>query len=82
MNMPTRPPRLPRTTATALLLLAGAIGQTLHAQSPAPTASAAKSDDTIMLSEFTVKPEANRGYVASETLTGSRVATKIVGFRG
>ena len=32
----------------------------------------------IQLSEFSVKADPNRGYAPSETMTGSRVATKIV----
>ena len=39
--------------------------------------TAATGDDVVKLSEFNVKAETNRGYEASETLTGSRVKTQI-----
>jgi iron complex outermembrane receptor protein len=35
------------------------------------------SEKPLELSPFEVKPDENRGYVASETLTGTRVATQI-----
>lgn len=55
-----------------------AFAASLPAQ-PAPAASAARKDDEVVtLTEFSVKAEPDRGYVASETLTGSRVATKII----
>jgi iron complex outermembrane receptor protein len=41
----------------------------------APTTN--KKEDVIVLSPFEVKPEENRGYVAAETMTGTRVATQI-----
>ncbi len=43
-----------------------------------PALAAAKSEDVVTLSEFNVKADENRGYAPSETLTGSRVATKII----
>src|SRR5690349_15260949 len=44
----------------------------------AQTASKAPNDsDVVQLSEFTVKSEADRGYLASEAITGPRLATKI-----
>lgn len=36
------------------------------------------NDEVVTLSEFSVKAEGDRGYVASEAITGSRVATKII----
>ena len=52
----------------------------LRAQSaPAPAPAAAKSSgEVITLSEFNVQADPNRGYVASETMTGSRVRTPII----
>jgi outer membrane receptor protein involved in Fe transport len=51
----------------------------LAAQAQTPPAPAApKSDEVVQLSEFSVKAEPNRGYIASETMTGTRVATKII----
>src|SRR5690242_20194230 len=35
------------------------------------------SDEIVTLSEFTVRPEAQAGYVASEVMSGSRIPTKI-----
>ncbi len=50
----------------------------LRAQTP-PAASSPKPEDVFQLSEFNVSADAgDRGYVASETMTGSRVATKII----
>jgi len=36
-----------------------------------------KADDVVQLSPFEVKTTENRGYVAAETMTGTRVATQI-----
>lgn len=71
MNQP-----VPTSLARAALLLLAA-GTALHAQT-APTASSEKKpEDVISLSEFSVTAESNRGYIASETMTGSRVKTQI-----
>lgn len=40
-------------------------------------AAEAEKEEVLELSPFTVQAEPNRGYAASETLTGTRVATKI-----
>jgi len=61
----------------ALGLTAGLHGQTPAAPAPAPTPPA-KAEEVVTLSEFNVKAEPDRGYVASETLTGSRVRTPII----
>jgi iron complex outermembrane recepter protein len=53
-----------------------ALAASAFAQTPAPTP--ASSDEVVTLSEFSVKAEGDRGYVASEAITGSRVATKII----
>jgi iron complex outermembrane recepter protein len=45
---------------------------------PAATSRPAAADDVVTLSEFSVSAEADRGYVASETLTGTRVRTPII----
>src|SRR5690349_13197630 len=54
----------------------------LRAQTaPAPASAAvaaARNEDVITLSEFNVKADDNRGYAPAETMTGSRVATKII----
>ena len=59
----------------ALALLGLAAG--LRAQT-APAAAPKKPEEVLQLSEFNVKADEERGYVASETMTGSRVATKII----
>lgn len=70
----------PRSCAAGALAVFGLLN--LHAQSapgsggPAPTA--APKDDIITLSEFSVGADAERGYIASETMTGSRVRTPII----
>jgi outer membrane receptor protein involved in Fe transport len=61
------------TAALLLSALPGAFAQT------APTPATQKNTgEVIQLSEFSVKADSNRGYAPSETMTGSRVATKIV----
>lgn len=54
-----------------------ASGALLAATTLAFAQTAASGDDVVKLSEFNVKAETNRGYEASETLTGSRVKTQI-----
>lgn len=62
---------LPRACIALLAATTLAFAQT------APSSAASSGDDVIKLSEFSVKSESNRGYAASETLTGSRVKTQI-----
>ncbi len=64
-----------RALALALACSAALPAQTAPAPSPAPAAS---KEDPIQLSAFSVQADENRGYAPSETLTGSRVATKII----
>lgn len=69
-----------RLTACAIgaLLLLGSAGRT-YAQTTTTVSTPEKpSNETIMLSEFSVTASEDRGYVASETMTGSRINTKIV----
>ncbi len=67
------PLRLPAFALAALTLTAGLRAQT------APAPAAKPPEDVIQLSEFNVSSDTgDRGYVASETMTGSRVATKII----
>ena len=70
------PTKLPTVGALLLGLTASLQAQTAPAPSPATTPP--PSDEVITLSEFTVSETSNRGYVASETMTGSRVATPII----
>src|SRR4051812_16691620 len=73
----------PRTHAstTRQALAAGfafTLAQLLSAQStPPPAPSETKSDEAVVLSEFSVNAAPNRGYLASESMSGSRVATPI-----
>ncbi|MEO7413345.1 MAG: TonB-dependent receptor [Opitutaceae bacterium] len=70
MNLPLNKP-----LACALAALALLAGRPLSAQ----TAAAAKpAEEVIKLSEFSVSAASDRGYIASETMTGSRVKTKII----
>ena len=71
-----------RPTPTTRRRLLGALGLfslslPLAAQT-APAAPAKTGSDVVQLSEFAVKADPDRGYAPSETLTGSRVATKII----
>ena len=59
--------------ASALLALSAAA-----AEPTKPTLSPAAQEDAIRLSDFTVQPDDDRGYAASETMSGSRVKTKIM----
>src|SRR5581483_4376536 len=61
----------PRLYCLAALAL-GVVGA-LPAQTPA--AAATKSDDVVKLSEFQVSEKSSNSYIASETMTGSRVNT-------
>ncbi len=61
--------RLLPITAAALAVFAPTL--------PAQTTSNSTDDDTVRLSEFEVKATPDRGYIASEAVTGPRVATKI-----
>ncbi len=70
-------PPVPTSSARAVLLLLLAAGTALHAQTAPAASSEKKSEDVISLSEFSVTAESNRGYIASETMTGSRVKTQI-----
>ncbi|HEY0864460.1 MAG TPA: TonB-dependent receptor [Lacunisphaera sp.] len=58
-------------------LLAWSLALCAVTASAQTTPSAAGKEEVIELSPFEVKPDDNRGYVASETLTGTRVATQI-----
>jgi outer membrane receptor protein involved in Fe transport len=66
----------------ALALLTTASSSTLLAQAAAPGTTAPKPakppEEVVTLSEFSVTADSERGYVASETLTGSRVRTPII----
>lgn len=62
------------TLAVATFVPAAAlVAQTARPASPAP----GKADETVLLSEFLVKETSDQGYIASESVTGTRVATLI-----
>ncbi len=60
------------------LLLSFAFAPALVAADATPAAVAKSADDTVRLSDFNVTADDDRGYAASETMSGSRVATKII----
>lgn len=64
-------PRLLRAAFAALAWLPAGFAQT------AAPAAAPTDDEVVRLSPFEVKADDNRGYVAAETMTGTRVATQI-----
>ncbi len=71
--------RFGSSRAFALTALLAASVLATQAQNVASVlAKPAVEEEALVLSAFTVKAEGDRGYAASETLTGSRVATKIV----
>ncbi|MSU47772.1 MAG: TonB-dependent receptor [Opitutus sp.] len=76
MIPPTVKSRALLVSTLTVLALTGLYAQT--APTGAATTRPKTSDDIITLSEFSVKADPDRGYAPSETMTGSRVATKIV----
>jgi outer membrane receptor protein involved in Fe transport len=77
--MPTMP-KLPSRLHPALLAVL--LPAALPAQSAPPPGATTRSeratDEVVRLSEFSVSADSNRGYAPSETMTGTRVATKII----
>lgn len=72
-------PHALKLSGAGLLLLglgAGAYAQT--ASAPSSANAAASKDQAVQLSEFQVTDTSPNAYVASETMTGSRVNTKII----
>ena len=59
----------------ALLLLSATVA---FAQTTPSSPPAKNPGEVIQLSEFSVSADPNRGYAPAETMTGSRIATKIV----
>lgn len=72
-RLPARQLRPLRLGLLASLLPAFAIGQT----APAASTAAPKSDETVVLSPFTVASDANLGYLATSTLAGTRLKTDL-----
>src|ERR1043166_6646357 len=73
MNLIPINPKVGAGAFAVLLLSTG-----LQAQAPAPNPAPKKDEEVVTLSEFSVKAESDRGYIASETMTGSRVRTPII----
>jgi outer membrane receptor protein involved in Fe transport len=63
--------------ACALLALALGLAAPFRAAAPAQSAPPV-GDDVVRLSEFSVSASGDRGYAPAETMTGTRVATKII----
>jgi outer membrane receptor protein involved in Fe transport len=71
--------------ASLFALSVPAFAETSAAPQPIPAADPktksdrqdAADDETVVLSPFTIQSEKNNGYVASESVTGTRVASKI-----
>ena len=71
-------PCLPSTRrASALLALVLSLSLPVRAAAPAQ-ASPPAGEDVVRLSEFSVSASGDRGYAPAETMTGTRVATKII----
>ena len=62
---------------TPASLCLGALAVASIALISSAVAQATKPEETVLLSEFTVKESSDIGYIASESVTGTRVATQI-----
>lgn len=74
---PTPPPlRRPiHRPLLAVLLLAGSVSA--QTATPAPSVAAAANQESILLSPFTVEADSERGYLATQTLSGTRLKTDL-----
>ena len=74
-----RPAATARRTGTIFIPLsfAVALGLVASAGAQSAPARAKPADDVTTLSDFTVQAGAQTGYIASESMTGSRMPTKI-----
>ena len=67
-----------RNPSFALAVASLSLGSVAFTQtSPPSTSASAGSGETIQLTEFTVSEKSLDGYIASESVTGTRVATQI-----
>ncbi len=73
-------PALPSRIGAALLatLTLGALSAQTSPAGGATSTPARSPDDVVRLSEFNVSASEDRGYAPAETMTGTRVATKII----
>ena len=74
-----KPPRTNLATTSAGLLLACSLPLSIHAQTtPAATAGSAAADDSVVvLTPFEVNSTRDVGYLAQNTLAGSRLNTEL-----
>ncbi len=68
--------RSPRSILGAILFTS--LAATGHAQTAPAAPAAPRNQEVVTLSEFNVSADGDRGYIASETLTGTRVRTPII----
>jgi iron complex outermembrane receptor protein len=61
----------------ALIATVSLLSPRLFAQATNNQSTSSKNDEVVQLSAFTVEAGEDRGYVASEAITGPRIATKI-----
>ena len=66
-----------QTQRLTLILAACAAGMTARLVAQA-AATPRAGDEVVRLTEFNVTASEDRGYAPAETMTGSRVATKII----
>jgi len=74
LNLPSLGVSCRHLSTLASVSLLSAVLSTVSAQ----TGTKPETEDAVRLSEFSVTASEDRGYVPSETMTGSRVATKII----
>lgn len=74
MNLKTTLPKL----AAPCLLLSALLPASAQSPASAPATTPRSTGEVVQLTEFSVSAEPDRGYVASETLTGTRVRTPII----
>lgn len=65
------------TSLRITVVLATVFATHVSSLAAAASATASPNEEAIKLSPFEVRANSNRGYVASETVTGTRVATQI-----
>src|SRR5687767_10527067 len=63
--------------AASLFAASAAFGQSASPPSVSPASPAAEEDEPVSLSPFVVKAEADQGYVATNSLAGTRLKTPL-----
>ncbi|WP_414664762.1 hypothetical protein [Horticoccus sp. 23ND18S-11] len=78
MNLPPNPPALPtRSRDTAFLHALFLVGLALFPATAAETTPAGVTVDAVVLSPFTVEAGTEKGYLATQTLNGTRLKTEL-----